>query len=87
MQVHHEVAHLGIVDGQLRLLLPHRVGRGIVRIDPDEVDRVEILEDDVVALLDLAADDEVQELLAWWSGLLLTDLVRSRSISCGWGQP
>ncbi len=39
MQVHHEIAHLGIVDRQLRLLLPHRVGRGVVRIDPDEVDR------------------------------------------------
>jgi len=59
-----EVAHLGVVDRLLRLRLPGAVGAGVVRLDPDDVELTEILELDVVDLRELAAEDEMQKLLA-----------------------
>ena len=48
VQMDDEIAHLRIVDGLLRLGLPGRVGGGVVRIDADDVELVEILELGVV---------------------------------------
>ncbi len=50
VQVDDEIAHLGVVDGLLRLRLPGRIGGGIVRIDADDVELVEILEFGAVEL-------------------------------------
>src|SRR5437762_6950783 len=62
MQMHDEVTHLRIVDGLLRLCLPGIIGAGIIRIDADDVDLIE-LELDAVDAFKLAAEDEVGELL------------------------
>jgi len=60
MQMHDEIAHLGIVDGLLRLRPPRRVGRGIIRIDADNIDFLEILEFDISDPGQLAAKYEMQ---------------------------
>ncbi len=61
--MNHEIAHLGIVDRHLRLLLPDRMRRGIVRVDADNVDLAQVLEGDVLDVFQLAAQDEVKKLL------------------------
>ena len=58
-----EVAHLCIVDGLLRLCLPGGIGGGVVGIDADDVELVEILEGDVLEIDEFAADHEVKQLL------------------------
>jgi len=63
MHVHDEIAHVGVVDGLLRLRLPGRVGGRVVRIDADDIQLVEILELEVVQILQLATKDKVQKLL------------------------
>src|ERR1700722_10339307 len=60
VQMHDEIAHLGIVDGALRLGLPGRVGAGIVRIDTDDVDLVEIFEFHALNTIELAAKYQVE---------------------------
>jgi hypothetical protein len=45
VQMHDEIAHLGVVDGGLRLGLPGRVGGRVVGKYADNVDLVEVLED------------------------------------------
>ena len=63
MQVDDEVAHLRVVDRALRLGPPGGVSGRIVRIEPDDLDVVEILEGVVLEIDELAADDEVKQLL------------------------
>src|SRR5215831_2131423 len=46
MQVHDEVPHLRVVDGLLRFRPPRHIGLGVIRIDTDNVELVEILEFD-----------------------------------------
>src|SRR5713226_7512454 len=41
MQVHDKVAHMGVVDGLLRLRLPGGISGGVVRINADDVELVE----------------------------------------------
>jgi hypothetical protein len=53
-----------MVTFALRLCLPGRVGRGIVRIDADDVELVEILEFGIRHAVEFAAEDEVKELLS-----------------------
>src|SRR3954466_11120231 len=43
MQMHDEVTHMRVVDGLLRLGLPRGVGGGIVGIEAEHVETVEIL--------------------------------------------
>src|SRR5512144_170344 len=62
MKVNDEVAHVRVVDGPLRLRLPGDIGAGIIRIDADDVDLVEILELGAAELGELAAENEVQQL-------------------------
>jgi len=44
MHMHDEIAHVRVVDRLLRLCLPDRVGGGIIRIDADNIEAVQILE-------------------------------------------
>src|SRR4051812_28570876 len=60
--MHDEIADMSVVDGLLRLRLPGRVGRCVVREDPDHVELVQILELHVVERLEFAAEDEMQQL-------------------------
>ena len=55
MHVHDEIAEMGVVDGLLRLRLPVRVGRCVIREDADHVELVQILELHIVERLELAA--------------------------------
>jgi hypothetical protein len=63
MQMDDEIAHLGIVDGLLRLRLPGGVGAGIARIDADNVEAVEVLEFGGIELVQLAAKHQMEQLL------------------------
>src|SRR6516165_11812456 len=65
VQVHDEIAHLGIVDRALRLGFPGRVGAGVIWIDADNVEPVEVPKLHAVNMIKFAAEDEVKELLCW----------------------
>ena len=58
-----EIAHLRIVDRALRLGPPGGVGGRIIRVEADDLDVVEILEDVLLEIDELAADHEVKQLL------------------------
>jgi hypothetical protein len=61
--MHDKIPHLGIVDCALRLRLPGRVGAGVIRIDADEVELAEVSEFHARHTTQLAAKDEVEQLL------------------------
>src|SRR5690348_11093135 len=61
--MHDHVLHLGIADRALRMAAPGFLGRGIVRVDPDDVDLVEVLELDTLRVGHPAAHHQVQKLL------------------------
>src|SRR5579883_372094 len=63
MHVDDEVAHVSVVHGSLRLGFPRRVGGGVVGKDAHDVELVEVLEFDVLKVDQLAAEDEMEELL------------------------
>jgi hypothetical protein len=63
MEVDDEIAHLRVVDGHLRLGLPGGMGARIVRKQADDLDVVEVLEGILLEIDQLAADDEVEQLL------------------------
>src|SRR6476660_10273203 len=60
--MHDEITHMGIVDAPLRRVAPRRVGLRIVRIDADDIERLEIGELDFFERRELAAEYEMQEL-------------------------
>jgi hypothetical protein len=62
VQMHDEIAHLGIVDGGLRLCLPDLLGRGVIRIDADEIDLRQVLELDAADRGQLAAKNQMRQL-------------------------
>jgi hypothetical protein len=59
-----EVAGLRVVDGPLGGPAPRLMGLGVVGVDADDVELGEILEVGAVEALELAAENEVKELLA-----------------------
>src|SRR5258708_7854184 len=63
MRVPEEVTHLRVVDGLRRLRPPRDIGLGVIRIDTDNVDLVEILEFDTSDVSEFTAEHEVQQLL------------------------
>ena len=63
--MHDEVSHFGIVDGTLRLRLPGRIGARIVRIDTDDVESVEVAELQAGYAVQLAAENQMEQLLCW----------------------
>ncbi len=62
MQMHHEIAHLRIVDGRLRLGLPGSMGGSVIRVDADDIELRQILESCAVDFGQLAAENEVEQL-------------------------
>jgi hypothetical protein len=62
VQVDDEVADVGVVHRRLRLAAPSVVGGLVVRIDSDDVELGGIDELGPARVLELAAEDEVQEL-------------------------
>src|SRR5262249_34855788 len=64
MHVHDEIAHVRVVDGLLRLRLPGSVSGGVIGIDANDVQLVEISELDAVHIGELAAENEMQQLPA-----------------------
>ena len=62
MEVDDEVAHVGVVDGLLRLGFPGYVGAGVIRKHTDDFHLVEILERRALKIGQFAADDEMEQL-------------------------
>src|SRR5262245_46076445 len=62
--MHDEVAHMGVIDGLLGFRLPGSIGGGIVGINANDVELVEIPEFHNVQIGELAPEDEVQQLSA-----------------------
>ena len=62
--MHDEVAHMGVIDGLLGFCFPGSIGGGVVGINADDVELVEIPEFDTVQIGELAAEDEMQQLFA-----------------------
>ena len=77
MQMDDEVAHMRVVDGLLRLGLPGGIGGGVVRIDADDVELVEILEFDAAELGQFAAEDEMQQLSGEQAASAIESVLRS----------
>src|SRR5690606_9010245 len=63
MQVDDHVLHLGIVDRALGVAAPGFFSRGITRVDPDDVDLVEVLEFHAPGVDHPAAHYQMQQLL------------------------
>src|SRR5262249_27630967 len=63
MHVDDEVTHVGVVHGLLGLGLPGRVSRRVVWIDSNDIELLEVLEFEVAKTLELAAEDEMEQLL------------------------
>ena len=63
MEVHDEIAHVGVIHRLLRFRPPGRVGRRIIRIKTDDLDLVEILECRVREVGEFAPDHEMEQLL------------------------
>ena len=62
VQMHDEVAHLGVVDGFARLAKPGLVRLGVVRKKSDHIQLREILEINILDVMELAAKDEMNQL-------------------------
>ena len=62
MHVDDEIAHMRIVHRQLRLRLPCRKRRRIIRIDSDNIEIVQVAELDVRERRQFAAENEVKAL-------------------------
>jgi hypothetical protein len=62
VQMHDEVAHMRIVDGTMSGVLPGVVGLGLVGIDADNVELLEIAELDSIERRQLAAEYEMKQL-------------------------
>src|SRR5215207_1731176 len=73
-----EIAHMGVVDGLLRLGLPGDVGGGVVRIDADDIDLVQIFKFCGIDAAEFAAEDEMKQLLGWSFGHWLIPAVPAR---------
>src|SRR5262249_60966632 len=63
VQVHNEIAHVGVVDRLLRLGLPGGISGRVVREYPDDVHLVEVLEGDVFEIDEFTAKHKVKQLL------------------------
>ena len=62
VEMDHEIAHLGIVDGLLRLRLPGRMRGGVIRKHADDLHLIEVLEGVVLEIGQFTADDEMEQL-------------------------
>ena len=58
-----EVAHARVVDARLRLCLPGLVGRPVIGVDADDVDRREIGEREGIRIFQLPAENQMEKLV------------------------
>src|SRR5882757_1114339 len=89
MQMHDEVAHMGVVYGLLRLRPPRCMGRGVIREQADDFHLIEILEGRMFEIGEFTADHEMKQLLrgtirhdclSWCGpGRLILDETQNRS--------
>ncbi len=63
VEMHDEISHVGVIYGLLRLRLPGRMSRRVIRKYPDDFDLIEILEGRVLQIGEFAPDDEMKQLL------------------------
>ncbi len=63
VEMDHKIAHMGVIDGQLRFCLPGRMGGRVVGKDADDLDLIEIPEGRSAEVGQFAADDEMKQLL------------------------
>ena len=61
--MNHEIAHMGIIHGLLRLRLPGRMRGRVIGEHADHFHLVEVLERIVLEIGQLAPDDEMKQLL------------------------
>src|SRR5207253_409793 len=62
VQMHDEVAHVGVVDRLLRFRLPGSISGGVVGINADDIQLAEIAELDAVQIRELTTEYEVEQL-------------------------
>jgi len=62
VNVHDEIAHLGVVDARLCFRAPRRMRCFVVREDADNVELFEILELDALRRNELASENQMQQL-------------------------
>jgi hypothetical protein len=62
VQVNNEIAHMRVVHRRLCLGFPSKLGRFVVGKDSDNIKSIEIAEFDAAELLQLAAENQVEEL-------------------------
>ncbi|CUX28847.1 conserved hypothetical protein [Agrobacterium tumefaciens str. Kerr 14] len=62
MHMHDKITHMGVINSHLRLGLPCGERGSIVRIDADDIERVQIPELNILKVFKFAAEDEVQQL-------------------------
>jgi hypothetical protein len=62
MEMDHEVAHVGIVHGLLRLRFPGCVSGSVIGEHTDDFDLIEVLERGVFEIGQFAANDEMEQL-------------------------
>jgi hypothetical protein len=75
VEVDDEIAHVGVVDGLLRLRFPGGVGARVIGEHADDFHLIEILERRVLEIRQLAANDEMEQLLrgiVWHGSFFLT---------------
>src|SRR5205807_4871904 len=63
VEMDHEIAHVGVVDGLLRLGFPGGISCGVIGKHADDIDLVEVLERRPPDVGQFASDDEVKQLL------------------------
>src|SRR5262249_46515332 len=82
VQVHNEIAHVGVVDRLLRLGLPGGISGRVVREYPDDVHLVEVLEGDVLEIDEFTAKHKVEQLLrgAVWHACWFLEGVPGRDL-------
>src|SRR5207249_3042144 len=88
VQMHDEVAHVGVVDRLLRFRLPGSISGGVVGINADDIQFAEIAELDAVQIRELTTEYEVEQLsrlalLRHSSRSLLSRSARSQSLLFG----
>src|SRR5690606_16559291 len=84
VEVDDEVAHMRVIDRLLRLGAPYRLRLGVVRIDADNVERLQIRELDLVRRRQFASEYEVEKLSLFLLRHVASPLLLKLSDLCRW---